>query len=119
MINRIAVIVRFKAPFIEWINNSDPYGTTSPITIDEANEDSHVYLVDDKYADNFEGWLRKNYKTLFENELYGWCTDPARWPEKLDLRTFRKWCTVECFTVVLDLGRGGIFDDETFNEISH
>ena len=112
MINRIAVIVRCKAPFIEWINSSDPYDATSPVTIDEANEDNHVYLVDDKYADNFEGWLKRNFKTLFENELYGWYTDLALWPEKRDLRTFRKWCAVEYFSVVLDLGSGGIFDDD-------
>ena len=112
MINRIAVIIRYESPFIQWINKSDSYDAASPVTIDEANEDSTVYLVDDKYADNFESWLKKNYKILFENELYGWYTDPALWPEKRDLRTVRKWCTVEYYTVVLDLGRGGIIDDE-------
>ena len=116
MINRIAVIIRYKEPFVIWINTSDPYDDDPGITAESANEDNNVYLIDDRYAENFEAWLKRNFKTLFDNELYGWYTDQSLWPEKRDLRTFRKWFAVEYFTVVLDLGRGGIFDDDYFDE---
>ena len=116
MINRIAVTVRYKKPFVDWINTSDPYNDDPGITIDSADSDNPVYLVDDRYAENFETWLKKNYKTLFESELHSWYTDQSLWPGKRDLRTFRKWFEVEYFTIVIDLGRGGIFDDDYFDE---
>ena len=117
MINRIAVIIRYKKPFVDWINTSDPYEDHPEVTVKSANDDNNVYIIDDRYAENFETWLKKNFKTLFDNELNDWYTDPSLWPEKRDLRTFRKWFVVEYFTVVLDLGRGGIFDDEYFDDM--
>ena len=112
MINRVAVTVKSKEPFIEWVNSSDPYNDNPGMTIESVNEDNNVYLIDDRYAERFEDWLKKNYRTIFEIELNDWYTDPSLWPQKRDLRTFRKWFSIECNSVVYDLGRGGIYDDE-------
>jgi len=53
MVNRAALILKYKEPFIEWINNSDPFGNPG-ITLEEVNKDCTVYLIDDEEAENFE-----------------------------------------------------------------
>lgn len=44
VINRAAVILKYKPPFVQWINESDPYDDNPGITMEEANEDRTVYL---------------------------------------------------------------------------
>ncbi len=45
MLNRSAYIVHYKQPFVDWINEADP-NPTHTVTIESANEDSTVYLVE-------------------------------------------------------------------------
>jgi hypothetical protein len=42
MINRSAVILKYKAPFIKWVNDADPYKDDPGITIEGANQDRTV-----------------------------------------------------------------------------
>lgn len=112
MINRAAVIIRLKEPFITWINEVDPLDSRSKITVKEANEDRTVYLVDDAEADHLEEWLELNFKQLFECELEDWYEDPSLWPKDIDKSLFTKWCDVECHTVIVDTVGGTITDSE-------
>ena len=112
MINRAAVIVRLKAPFIQWINEADPNDVREKITLEEANEDRTVYLIDDSEAEHVDEWVSLNFTQLFECELEDWHQDPAMWPEKIDRELFDAWCGLECHTVVVDTVGGPIADDE-------
>ena len=113
MINRSAVILKYKEPFVRWINESDPYKDDPGITSENANEDRTVYLITDDDGENIGKWISLNYKTLFENELEGWYTDESIWPKKRDRKTFNEWFAVECHTVIIDTVKGRIEDDET------
>ena len=59
MINRAAVILKYKKPFVDWINNSDPIKSLG-ITIDKANEDRTVYLIHEDEADDFDNTALNN-----------------------------------------------------------
>ena len=85
MINRAAIILKYKEPFVQWINDVDPYVDNPGITSENANEDRIVYLITDVDGENFEEWISLNYKTLFEIELEGWHTDESLWPQKRDI----------------------------------
>jgi 5S rRNA maturation endonuclease (ribonuclease M5) len=113
MINRAAIILTCKEPFVKWINDKDPYDDDPGITIKDANEDRNVYLITDADGENFEKWISINFKTLFENELEGWYTDESLWPRKRDRKTFDEWFSVECHTVIIDTVGSIIEDDET------
>ena len=113
MINRSEVILKYKEPFIRWINEADPYEDDTGITSKNANEDRNVYLITDEDGENVEEWISLNYKTLFENELEGWYIDESLWPKKRDKKTFYEWFEVECHTVIIDTVNGPIEDDET------
>ena len=112
MVNRAAVLLRYKDPIVKWINEADPYEDSSEVSLAIANEDRTVYLVSDGEAENIDRWIRANYSVLFESELEGWYTDERLWPKKRDLKTFKEWFEVECHSLVLDTVGGQIFDDE-------
>ena len=116
MINRAAVILRYKEPAVEWINEADPYNDDPGITIESVNEERTLYLIRDKDADtpaDIEEWIKLNYDVLFESELDGWYTDEKLWPKYRSIKLFRKWFDVECHTVLVDTVDSAIEDDET------
>lgn len=113
MINRAAVIIRLKEPFVSWINDADPLDNRSKITLEDANEDRTVYLIDDSEAEFVEEWIGLNYSQIFECELEDWYADQALWPKNRDVALFNEWCDVECQTVIVDTVGSEIVDTDT------
>ena len=116
MINRAAVLLRYREPAVRWINEADPYAEYSGIGLENVNRERTVYLIRDEDADDeevFQRWLSSSYKMLFENELSGWYTDERLWPENRTMSLFREWFDVECHTVIEDTVGLPIVDDET------
>ena len=97
MVNRAAIILRYKEPAIRWINEADPYDRDFDITSESANEERTIYLISDDDGDTpqtVERWIKGNYPTVFEEELEGWYTEPALWPENRTLKMFKEWFEV-------------------------
>jgi len=65
MLNRAAVIIRYKQPFVDWINAADP-GPGHTLTLADGNSESTVYLIEVEDEDEFEVWLKSNYEPIFE-----------------------------------------------------
>ena len=115
MVNRGALILRYREPAVRWINEADPNPSECPITLEQANEERTVYLISDSAGDDsrtFERWLRRHYASLFEMELNAWYTDPGLWPSERSYALFRRWFAPELHTVLVDLGQGAIYDAE-------
>lgn len=115
MINRAALILKYLAPAIKWVNEADPYDGETDSTSEEINEDNTVYLISDKDSetpDTVEAWLKLNYKALFENELESWYTDESLWPKKRTFALFQKWFRYECHTILVDTVDAPILDDD-------
>ena len=77
-INRNILVVEPTEVFLEWAKRSpdDDMG----LTLKELVADMTAYLIPEQDADA-KSWLRRNFKTIFEIELDGWCTDPSLWPK--------------------------------------
>lgn len=112
MLNRAALILRYKQPFVDWINAADPNPTSHSLTLDEVNQEHTVYLVEVEDEDELAGWLSRHHEELFEEELSGWYTDPSLWPRDRSLKMLQEWCSFELHTVVLDTGESPLEDDE-------
>ncbi len=112
MINRAALILKYKEPFIKWIMESDPVDKNFTITIQEANNEKTIYLISNDAAENLDNWLKDNYRNLFESELESWYIDEDLWPKGIDYAMFEQWFEVECHSVVIDTADGMIVDDE-------
>ena len=60
MINRVALIIKYKEPAVQWINKADPCDDAPGLTIEIVNTDNHVYLISEELADDPKGlkkWL--------------------------------------------------------------
>jgi hypothetical protein len=118
MINRAALLLRYKQPAVDWINESDPYKDSPGIELDRVNEERNVYLIPDRAAAD-EGtvrvWVELNHAALFENELAGWYEDESLMPSNLSLELFDEWFDVECHSIVLDTSDEPIIE-ETYDE---
>ena len=115
MINRAAIILKYKKPAIQWINETDPYKDNPGISEKDANEERTVYLIEDDAAESsaaLNQWIRNNYNNLFENELNGWYANPNLWPEHRTLTLFRKWFIVECHTIIIDTVGTAIIEED-------
>jgi len=112
MINRSAVILKCKEPFIKWVNDADPYKDDPGITIESANQDRTVYLILENDAEKLEEWISLNFKELFESELEDWYTDESLWPKKRNRKIFNEWFEVQCHSVLIDTVGSKIVDDE-------
>ena len=115
MINRGAILLKYRGPMVRWINDADPYDDDPGITKEFLRNDRTVYLVADEDADGpeaVERWVETNYEALFESELAGWYADPALWPEPRPLEVFREWFDVEHHSIVVDTVQSEIRSEE-------
>ena len=101
MVNRCALIVRPKQPFVDWINAVEP---TSPVTLEQASDDPTIYLLPVCDTDqDFANVLRLIYEEIFEDQLWGWYTDPECWPKNRSFAVFSRWFDWEWHSMVVDL----------------
>lgn len=115
MINRAALILKYKTPAIKWINDADPYQDDPGITLESVNRERTVYLLRDDVADTpdmLEAWLELNFDVLFEKEVGDWYPDPELWPVNRTYSLFKKWFKPECHTIVEDTVGGPIVDED-------
>lgn len=108
-INRTLLIVVPKRPFFDWVNSIE---RNTPGFI-AATEHHSAYLIPEKYDEsNYKTFLKKIFRTIFEEELYSEFRDSDLWPEKRDLRTFDQWFEVHACDIVYDLGQEAIISEE-------
>ena len=112
MLNRAALILRYKQPFVDWINAADPNPESHTLTLKDVNDERTAYLVEVEDEGELERWLRRHWRDVFEEELNGWYTEPTLWPRDRSLKLLKEWCSFELHTVVLDFGRAQLVDEE-------
>ena len=104
MINKAAITVIPKEPFVKWVQSTHPEAEETSAESIQAY--SQVYLVDASVdGDDPEKLIKKNFKVIFEEELAGWYTGEETWPDKMDLRLFMQWFHVTVHGIVLDIGK--------------
>ena len=111
MINRAALILRYKQPFVDWINTVDPSSDLHDLTLADVGRERTVYLIEVEDEEELTRGLTRHHEELFEQELFGWYTDPALWPRDRSLKRPKEWCSFELHTVVIDTGETPLEDD--------
>jgi len=108
VLNRAALILRYKQPFVDWINAVDPVGDSPDVTLADLDDERTVYLIEVEGTEELAQWLSRHHEDIFEAELYGWYTDPSLWPRDRSLKKLTEWCSCELHTIVLDWGQSPI-----------
>ncbi|GAC1416782.1 MAG: hypothetical protein NVSMB57_12060 [Actinomycetota bacterium] len=89
MHTRAAMLLRYKQPFIDWINAADPSPSSGSVTLDEVNSNERtVYLLEVDHEEALQEWFVANLEEIIEIELQGWYTDESLWPKDRTLETF-------------------------------
>jgi hypothetical protein len=111
MINRGAIVVKPKQPFLDWLRAlPEP---VLDITLEELREDCSAYLLPDwDSEEKLQRMLSQCCADIFEEQLAAWFTDESQWPKKRAWAAFTEWFDVEPHSVVINLVQGALIDDE-------
>lgn len=102
MVNRVALIVRPRQPYVDWANGVDDEGVRFDLA--EHCERPEVLLLPEWAAEDLPGALAKCWEAIFEQRLEGWSTDTRTWPRRRTHAMFSGWFEVELGEPVWDLG---------------
>lgn len=103
-IDRTALVIKRKKPFYDWLTFLDR---------DDKNfsfdNDHDVYLLPD-FEDilHMEKWLKKNYDSIFCDQLNNWYTDENLWPQIRSFKIFKEWFDYSLHTMIFDTQNGEI-----------
>lgn len=107
-INRSAIVLKARQPFVDWYIKLNPQGG---LDFEEEIKETNIYLIDDK-IDDIEKWLRKKFDKFFMMELSEWCTDKKKWPQKRNYKMFKLWFRVETSEFIYDLEKKPVLKSE-------
>ena len=110
-INRSAVVIKPKQPFVDWLNSIPDEDID--FTLERISEDNITFLIplydDPRDAKNY---IRKRFKRIFEWELFGWIVTKELWPKKRTWEMFQEWFSIEINSEIFDLVDGEIEKEE-------
>ena len=110
-VNRAALVVKPKQPYVDWANHLNDGGPT--LLFESARQDPDVFLVDDLQNDSDKQKIvLKYYTMIFQHELAAWTTDRDSWPSQLDLRTFKLWFDVDISSIVFDIAPDPLLQEQ-------
>ncbi len=102
MLNRSAVVVRYRVAFRDWLRS---------IGVAEEEFDDHydksIYLVAEcEYPEDREEILRESAGAIFYEEVSAWYLDSEQYPDFNDFALFESWFDTEFFDLVTDAVEG-------------
>ncbi|MGE3164004.1 MAG: hypothetical protein AB7O52_03805 [Planctomycetota bacterium] len=101
VVNRNAVVVMPRQPFVDWIRRVSPVAT---VTLDEIRDDYSCYLIPELLSRREQKeYLEQNFTAIFRQELTAWSADSASWPKSMTFRLFLEFFEVNFHSVVQDL----------------
>ncbi len=101
ILNRYALIVRPKQPFVDWVNFA--CADDHKVTLEDVRDEPDVFLwpeIEDPKEQ--EEYLKEKCQTLFKHFLTGWCTDEDTHPKDLSWKHFKEWFEWEVLSMVFD-----------------
>jgi hypothetical protein len=111
MLNRCAVVVRKKQPFLDWLFQL-PDPVDADTQLEQVNNGPHVYLLPDyAYLSEEDELIAEFYDLIFESELAGWWTHALDWPKYRTLNMFKEWFDVAFHSCIEDLVDAPLIDD--------
>ena len=101
-INRAALIVRPKQPYVDWANSMDDGGPKADLG--KLREEPSIYLVEDiDFLEDFTHLIDDYWKRIFQEQLNGWMRDQESWPDDLTREMFLEWFDCELATMIWDM----------------
>lgn len=99
-IDRMALVLRPRQPFIDWLK---AIADDEHVTDQTLQTDPTVVLV--PVIDNEEElgvYVAQNYRPWLEHEFGSWCLKEEDWPKDRDLQAFQKYFDLDIHSLVID-----------------
>ena len=101
-LNRSALIVKPKQPFLDWLHAADP--TSLELTLFNLTREPTIYLISECDTDeDVTEVLRDLCEEIFEEQLAGWYTDTSTWPRDRSFDVFCCWFEYRHHSMLIDL----------------
>jgi len=101
ILNRSAVVVTPKQPFLDWLHAADP--TSRTLTLQDVSEPTIYLLPECEDDQDMIAHVRNYSDTIFEDQLDGWYKEQSTWPADRHFKTFCLWFEYRAHTLLLDL----------------
>lgn len=102
LLNRTAVVVKPKAPFLEWLHRADP--TSHKLVLQDLVLEPSVYLIPEyETSKQLTEILEEYCEEIFIDQLDGWYRDELTWPEDRSFKVFSRWFDLEDHSMLMDL----------------
>ena len=102
MLNRSAIVVKPRQPFLDWLHTADP--TSHRLTLRELSREPTVYLIPGcDTEEDVRAVLRDLSEEIFIEQLAGWFTDENTWPRGRSFDVFCRWFDFQHHSVLVDL----------------
>jgi hypothetical protein len=101
-LNRSAIVVRPKSPFLDWLHAADPTSVT--LARPDLAREATIYLIPEcGDADEERAALQTVFPAIFEGQLNGWCRDRTMWPTPRSFGAFTSWFDCQFHSTLPDL----------------
>lgn len=113
VLNRTAISISGKQPFIDWTRRHDADVNTGMLTVVRAKPyGTAILLPPFELEEDVQEWIEDNAEWLFEFQLSEWTQEQSTWPQTRDLKTFREWFRVDIHATVVDEGEDDLESEE-------
>lgn len=107
-INRTAVVVKPKQPFVDWIKQDD-----EDFDVTDIMGDGTIFLISEfDYLDDARKYIEKSYDDLFMFMIEGCVNFNCHIPTNRTYKMFQEWFSYEICSEVFDLVNGLIEKEE-------
>jgi hypothetical protein len=101
-LNRSAIVVTPKQPFLDWLHTADP--TSHSLSLEELGQEPAIYLIPECDTDDeVDDALHELCEEIFIEQLAGWFNDRTTWPLDCGFEAFCKWFDFQHHSMLIDL----------------
>ena len=102
MLNRSAIVVKPRQPFLDWLHTVDP--TSRNLSLSELVQEPTIYLIPEcDTEEDVRGVLQELCEEIFAEQLAGWFTDESTWPHDRSFDVFCRWFDFQHHSMLVDL----------------
>jgi hypothetical protein len=102
LLNRSAIVVTPKQPFLDWLHVADP--TSAKLTLPDLAREPAIYLIPEcETSEDVAGVLHGLCEEIFTEQLDGWYRETASWPKDRSYEVFCQWFDYQHHSMLIDL----------------
>ena len=111
LVNRSAVLVRPRDPYLQWAKRDDTTGIAETVFQKMRSVPTTYLIPEDEDVEDARDLIRGSWPAVFEAMLEGWVVVPKRWPPNRTLKMFEDWFEIDVSECVHDLVVGETIDE--------